>query len=453
MTMPDPDTELALLEDADVRARHWLAGVGTRPVFPEEQSIAALRALEEPLSESGYPDSDTIRLLDEVGGNATVASNGPQYFGFVLGATLPVAAAADRIALAWDQSAASFDTSPAAHLLEKQAGRLVLDALQLPPDAAIGFSTGASAATMTALAAARRAILLRLGWDSDRLGMNAAPEVRIVAPDLVHGTVLKAARILGFGLDNVEQAPTDRYGRIRPESLPRLDERTILILQAGELNTGEFDPLEEIIPEARAAGAWTHVDGAFGLWARASRTHAPLARGAELADSWATDAHKWLNTPYDAAMHIVRDSVDLSDAMKSDAAYAPAAPDVQRNLTLEFSRRARGIPVWAALRTLGRDGVEGLVDKSVVLAQRTAEGLREAGFDVLNRVVLNQVLVRAATPERTVAIRDAAIRSGETWFSPAVWGGLPAFRISVSSWRTEARHVDALVDLLGGLNR
>jgi glutamate/tyrosine decarboxylase-like PLP-dependent enzyme len=275
--------------------------------------------------------------------------------------------------------------------------------------------------------------------------------VKVVVSELVHVTVKKALRILGFGLNRLIVAPVDAHGRIDAARLPPLDDMTILCLQAGEVNTGEFDPFDTIMPHAKAAGAWVHVDGAFGLWARASAEAAALAAGAERADSWTTDGHKWLNTPYDGAIAICRDADALAAAMNSDAAYATASRDAQKNLTLEFSRRARGVPIWAALRTLGRDGVAALVDRHLRQAQRLAEGLREAGYEVLNRVVLNQVLVRAGSDEETVAIREAAQGSGEIWFGPTIWQGRPAFRLSISSWRTTDAHIANAIELLGDL--
>ena len=253
---------------------------------------------------------------------------------------------------------------------------------------------------------------------------------------------------MGFGLDRVIVAPTDEWGRIDPDRLPPIDDRTILCLQAGEVNTGEFDPFDDLIPRARAAGAWVHVDGAFGLWARASIRAASLTEGVEKADSWTTDGHKWLNTPYDGAMAICRDAEALSQAMNSDAVYATAARDAQKNLTLEFSRRARGIPIWAALRTLGRTGLAEMIDRHIAQAARLADGLRAAGFDVVNRVVLNQVLVRGSDDDETVAIRRAVQSGGEAWFGPTIWRGRPAFRLSVSSWRTRDADIDQLIELL-----
>lgn len=444
--------ELALLADADERAQSYIAAIGTRRVFPESSALADLASLDEPLPEQGFAASDVLRLLDEKGSPATVASNDPRYFGFVVGASLPAAAATERLMLAWDQCASSFDNSPIAAKIEQIASGWVLEALNLPRESAIGFGTSATACTLVCIAAARRALLARQGWDFDGDGLTGAPEVRVVISETAHITVKKALRVLGFGMKRIIVAPTDIYGRVDPDQLPSLDDRTILCLQAGEVNTGEFDPFAELIPKAKSAGAWVHVDGAFGLWARVS-SKSDLTEGIDGADSWTTDGHKWLNTPYDGAMAICRDAGALAAAMNSDAVYSSAAHDAQKNLNLEFSRRARGIPIWAALRSLGRTGVAELVDRHCALASRIADGLRAAGYEVLNRVLLNQVLVRAASDEQTVAIRQAAQASGKVWFGPTVWQGRAAFRISVSSWRTEEGHADQLILQLAALRR
>ncbi|PPK94281.1 aromatic-L-amino-acid decarboxylase [Kineococcus xinjiangensis] len=444
--------ELALLADADERARRYTAGTGERRVFPGERARAGLRALGGPLPESGTDPARTLALLDEHATPATVASNDPRYFGFVIGSSLPAAAAAERLVLAWDQCASTPLNSPATAEVERIAGEWVLEVLDLPRGSAVGFGTSATACTLSALATARRVLLARQGWDLGRRGLAGAPRVRVVVSELAHVTVLKALRVLGFGDDDLAVAPVDDHGRVDPARLPALDGSTVLCLQAGEVNTGEFDPFPELLARARAAGAWVHVDGAFGLWARAAVRPElrALADGVEGADSWTTDAHKELNTPYDCAMTICRDAGALAATLNADAAYSPALEGVepQKNLTLEFSRRPRGISVWAALHSLGREGVAELVERHCDLARRVADGLRAAGFTVCNRVVLNQVLVRAGDDERTRAVLRAAQESGRTWFGATTWQGRVAFRISVSSWRTREEHVDALVELL-----
>lgn len=447
--------ELSLLRDADVRAATYLAGVNTRRVFPDAGALAGLDRFAEPLPHQGRPAAETLALLDEVGGPATVTSNGPRYFGFVIGASLPAAAAAERLMLAWDQCASSFDNAPVAAVLERQAGQWLLEALDLPRDSAVGFGTSATACGLSCLAAARRTLLARLGWDFDRKGLAGAPDIRVVISDTTHITVRKALRVLGFGLDSLVVAPTDEYGRVDPDRLPPLDDRTILCLQAGEVNMGEFDPFIPLIAAARKVGAWVHVDGAFGLWARLSVDAVRLTAGVDGADSWTTDGHKWLNTPYDGAIAICRDAGALAAAMNSDAVYATADPLAQKNLTLEFSRRARGIPIWAALRSLGVDGIADMVDRHRTLACRLADGLRSVGYNVLNRVVLNQVLIQVPGDdvEGTVLhrIRRAAEESGEIWFGPTVWRGRSAARLSVSSWRTCDADIDRAVGVLARL--
>jgi aromatic-L-amino-acid decarboxylase len=439
--------ESSLIAEADSRARTYIAGIEDRPPFPSAAARDALSVFAEALPERGADPRETIALLDTHGSPATVASNGPRYFGFVIGAALPAAAAAERLMLAWDQCASSYDNSPVAAAIEKTAGRWLLDILDLPRESAVGFGTSATACTITCLSAARRALLARLDWDFDRDGLFGAPEIKVVVSETVHITVRKALRLLGFGVARLQIAPTDANGRIDPDSLPPLDDRTILCLQAGEVNTGEFDPFVPLIAAARRANAWVHVDGAFGLWARAS-SRRRFTEGIEEADSWTTDGHKWLNTPYDGAVAICRNAEVLARAMNSDAAYASAAADAQKNLTLEFSRRARGIPIWAALRTLGRTGVADLVDRHCDEASYLAERLRDGGLTVLNRAVLNQVLVRGGDDEETARIRLAVLETGAGWFGSTIWQGRPAFRISISSWRTAHAHVVHLADAL-----
>ncbi|WP_339512107.1 pyridoxal phosphate-dependent decarboxylase family protein [Pseudomonas sp. RL_15y_Pfl2_60] len=450
--MPQQSDERLLLAEADQRALNYLDSLPQRPVFPSHQAIAGLKTLDLPFSEQGIAANQVLALLDDIASPATVSSNSSRYFGFVIGATLPAAAAAERIVLAWDQCASSFDNSPAVDAIERIAGRWVLEALGLASNSAVGFGTSATACTLACLSAARRSLLARKGWDFDGDGLIGAPEIRVVVSASVHITVKKALRVLGFGMNRLVVAPVDEHGRIDPLQLPALDDMTILCLQAGEVNTGEFDPFCSLIPSAKAAGAWVHVDGAFGLWARASSA-AELVDGVELADSWTTDGHKWLNTPYDGAMAICRDADALAAAMNSDAAYATASKDAQKNLTLEFSRRARGVPIWAALASLGREGLRQMIDNHIRQASHLAERLRTAGYQVLNRVVLNQVLVRADTDQQTTAIRLAAQASGQVWFGPTIWQERPAFRLSISSWRTTDADIELLADLLIALKQ
>lgn len=436
-------TEIELLDAADRRARAYVATLPARRAFPSADDLRGLSRFDESLPEGGRHDADTLALLDDAGSPATVASASGAYFGFVVGGTLPAAAAAERMVVAWDQCASSFDNSPAAFAIERTAARWVLDVLDLPRGSAVSFGTSASACALACLTAARRTLLARRGWDFDRAGLAGAPEVRVVVSEAAHVTVLKALRLMGVGTDRLVVAAVDEQGRMDPARLPPLDDATILCLQAGEVNTGSFDAFEPLVAAARAAGAWVHVDGAFGLWARACPSTRGPTHGVEGADSWTTDGHKWLNTPYDGAMGICRDAGALAGAISSDAVYSSASADSQKNLGIEFSRRARGVAIWAALRSLGREGVAAMVDKHVRLAHRLASGLAAAGLEVLNDVVLNQVLVRAGSDETTLAWRDAAIADGRLWFGATRWQGRAAVRLSVSSWRTGQDEVDS----------
>jgi len=443
--------ELELLEDADFRARRYIEGVETQPVYPSAKAIADLDQFDEPFSEHGRSPQDTVRLLDEIGGPGTVVSNGPNYHGFVIGATLPAAAAAERIAIAWDQCASSCANSPTADTIERIAGRWVLEALDLPRGSAVTFGTSASACGLACLIAARRALLLRQGWDFDERGLTGAPEIRVVVPESVHITILKSLRLMGVGLRNVIRAPVDDHWRIDLEQMPELDDRTLLCLQAGEVNSGEFDKFVPLIERARKANAWVHVDGAFGLWARTSQSMRHLTEGVDGADSWTSDGHKWLNTPYDGAFGICRNPDSLAGAMNCDAVYASSSADSQKNLGIEFSRRARGIAIWAALRTLGRDGIADMVERHCRQARLLADGLKGVGFEILNRVVLNQVLARLEDDASTNALRESANASGNIWFGPSVYQGRAAFRLSVSSHRTTDKDIENSIMLLSDL--
>lgn len=441
--------------DASVRAEimqlaaelggRYLAGLDARSVAPDDAAVAGLAALDVPLQAKPLPPAEVVRELDRVGSPAAVASAGGRYFGFVVGGSLPVTVGAAVLASAWDQNGGLNAMSPVATALESVAAKWTLAALGLPEGAAVGFTTGATMGNFTALAAARHALLARSGWNVEEEGLFGAPLLDVVVGEEVHVSVMKALAMLGLGRARVVRVPVDGQGRMRADMLPKLGPATIVCVQAGNVNTGAFDPLEELTARARDAGAWVHVDGAFGLWAQASASLSHLAAGAGEADSWSTDAHKWLNVPYDSGLAIVRDPGALHGAMANSAAYLIEGRRDGFAFVPEMSRRARGIEVWAALRSLGRNGLADLIERCVAHARRFADGLRAGGFEILNEVVLNQVLVSFRDAERTNRVIAAIQRDGTCWCGGTVWQGKTAMRISVSSWATTTEDVDRSV--------
>lgn len=449
-----------LLGDAARRAVRYLQGLPERSVAPSPEAVASLAQLDTALPPTPQDERTTLQLLDELGSPATMATAGGRFFGFVIGGALPVTVASHWLATAWDQNAAHYGPSPATAVLEAVALRWLLELLGLPADAGGAFVTGATMANFTALAAARHALLQRAGWNVEADGLFGAPPITVLVGEEAHPTLMKSLGMLGLGRKRVLQVPVDGQGRLRATHLPRWEGPAILCTQAGNVNTGAFDPFAQVIDAVRSRGGdtWVHVDGAFGLWAAASPTLAPRVAGMEQADSWATDAHKWLNVPYDNGLAFVRDADALRSAMAISADYLPASHGQARDpsdYTPELSRRARGVDVWAALHTLGRQGVAELVERCCGHARRLATELRAAGFEVLNDVVLNQVLVSfcdAATTRRVIAALQA---DGTCWCGPTQWQGRTAMRISVSSWATTdddvTRSLAAMLRIAGEL--
>jgi glutamate/tyrosine decarboxylase-like PLP-dependent enzyme len=432
-----------LLKTTAERAWRYRQGLNERKVAPTPEALQALSRLDEPLPEGPTDDEAVIALLDAIGSPATMASAGGRFFGFVVGSALPATVAANWLAAAWDQNAGIVVLSPIAAKLEEVAMRWMLDVLGLPPECGAGYVTCATQANFSGLAAARHALLARRGWDVETQGLFGAPPINVVVGQEVHVSVLKALTLLGLGRERVIRVPVDGQGRMRAEALPPLDDNTLLCLQAGNVNTGAFDPAADIIPQARAAGAWVHVDGAFGLWAAATPARTHLTQGFADADSWATDAHKWLNVPYDSGVVFVREPRHLHAAMAVNAPYLVIGEAREpEHYTPDFSRRARGVEVWAALRSLGRQGLADLIERTCRHATRFAEGLREAGYDVLNHVVINQVLVSFGDAETTRRVIAAIQSEGTCWAGATVWQGHTAMRISVSSWATTDEDVE-----------
>lgn len=432
-----------LLQTAATYAQEYLKGIEHRSVAPSASAIDRLSTLGGPLPNDASSPSETLALLHEFGSPATVTSAGGRYFGFVIGGCLPVALATNWLADAWDQNAGYFVRSPVSAFLEETSLRWLCDVLNLPAECAGAFVTGGTMANFTALAAARHAVLARVGWDVERDGLFGAPPITVVVGAEGHPTLRKVLGLLGLGRDRVLTVPVDDQGRIRATALPPLDRQpTIVCLQAGNANTGAFDPADAIVPLAHEAGAWVHVDGAFGLWAAAAPARRYLTRGLNAADSWATDAHKWLNVSYDSGLAFVRDAEALRAAMSVDVPFL--SQDAVREPSLftpETSRRARGVEVWAALRSLGRAGLADLIERTCHYATLFADGLRAGGYTVLNDVALNQVLVSFGDAETTQRVIAALQADGTCWCGGRNWQGHEVMRISVSSWATTEEDV------------
>jgi glutamate/tyrosine decarboxylase-like PLP-dependent enzyme len=439
-----------ILADASRRAVRYLENLDARPVAPSPDAVTALRAFDEPFPEGPGDPADTLRLLDEAGSPATMAIAGRRFFGFVMGGSLPVSLAANWIAGAWDQNAGLYRPTPGVAFIEQVALRWLLDLLKLPSACAGGFVTGATTANLCALAAARHSLLEKIGWNVEARGLFGAPEITVVIGAEAHPSVNKSLGVLGLGRSRVVKVPVDGMGRMRADQVPPIAGPTIVCVQAGNVNTGAFDPVGEICRRTQPFGAWVHVDGAFGLWAAAAPSLSRLSDGMERADSWATDAHKWLNVPYDCGLAFVREPNALQPAMAMTAEYLPTQTEFRNpsDFTPELSRRARGVEVWAALRSLGRRGVADMIERNCAQARRFAEKLKAAGFEILNEVELNQVLVSFGEPERTKQVIEGIQAEGTCWCGVTVWQGRTAMRISVCCWATTMADVDQSVDAM-----
>ncbi len=438
-----------LLYDAARRAGDYLNELPERTVIPDRHAVASLQSLAGELPDEPCDPAEVLRILDDAVSPATMAQAGPRFFGFVIGGSLPAALAANWLAGAWDQATGLRDITPGTAVLEEVSLRWLSDLLGLPTGCAGGFVTGATMANFSALAAARHAILARAGWDVEADGLMGAPPVSVIVGAEVHPTVLKALGLLGLGRSRVTRVSADRQGRMRLDGLPPITPDTIVCAQLGNVNSGAFDPVAELAARTREVGAWLHVDGAFGLWATASPAYAGLAHGVEHADSWATDAHKWLNVPYDCGIVFVREADPLRSAMAVSAEYLPASRVRDpSDFTPELSRRARGVEVWAALRSLGKAGVAALVERCCTHARRFAERLTDAGFEVLNEVVLNQVLVSFGDAGETERVIRGVQEDGTCWCGGTVWQNRHAMRISVCNWMTREEDVDRSVQAI-----
>ncbi len=418
-------------------AKTYMASVDHEPVSPSTDRVEALEKFDTPLQEDPVEANEVLGLLHGSGSPATVKSTGGRYFGFVNGGSLPAALLSKMMCTVWDQNAAMSVMSPVAARLEEIAGKWLLELFGLPAESGFGFVTGDTMANFTALAAARHQLLENAGWDVEAKGLFHAPEIKIIVGDEVHVSVLKALSMLGLGRDRHTRVPCDGQGRMIANSISLTDEPTIICVQAGNVNTGSFDPMAEICDRFKNKQVWIHVDAAFGLWAAASPEKKHFAEGIERADSWATDAHKWLNVPYDSGIVFVREKASLFAAMSATAAHLPmSATREPLQYVPEMSREARGIPVWAALKSLGRKRLAEMIERHCRQAMLFSELLAAEGAFILNTVVLNQVLVSFATREQTLQVISKVQQAGECWCGGTIWQGNTAMRISVSSWVT-----------------
>lgn len=429
-----PDKQILL--SSAMKAIDYTDDIKVRRVAPSMQAIRDLNVFDEPLPIEGKDALQTIEYLHQYGSPGTMASNGSRYFGFVIGGSHATALAANWLASAWDQNACLSVTSPVNAKIESVTEKWLTQILPVAEGSSVGFVTGVTMANFCALAAARNSILVNDNWDVEACGLFGAPPIKVVVGEEVHGSLLKALSMLGLGSERVIRVPADSNGRIQKDSLPPLDNHTILCLQAGNVNSGAMDD-GNIIVSARAKGAWVHIDGAFGLWAGAAESKKNLTKGYAMADSWATDGHKWLNVPYDSGLVICRNGNHLRKAMSMEGDYLDQSGErIPYQYTPELSRRARAIDVWAALRTLGRQGIDDLVTRTCLFAESTAAKLKDEGFDVLNEVETNQVLVSFGRDEDTHRIIREVQAEGTCWCGGTIWKGRAAMRISISSAKT-----------------
>jgi len=447
----NPDEYKAVLDRATARSMEWIESVPDRPVAPRANVDAMKQAFARPLPQDGTEPVDVVDELATLAEPGLMAMPSGRFFGWVIGGTLPAALGADVLVSSWDQNAAMRYASPATAAIEEVAGEWLVDALGLPAGSDVGFTTGGTMANWTGLAAARASVLDAVGWDVNTRGLQGAPAITVLAGAERHASVDLALRYLGVGLPTLVDA--DDEGRLRVDTLltafEAVDGPVILCLQAGNLHSGAFDPMREAIAIAHAHGAWVHVDGAFGLWAAASPALRGQLDGVETADSWATDAHKTLNVPYDCGVAIIARPGVARAALGAQTSYLikDGTASDPYDLVPEMSRRARGVPVWAALRQLGRSGVIALVDGLVANAQALAAGLADLpGVEVLNDVVFTQVSLSFGSDERTRAVTAALIADGAVWMSGSRWRGRDILRISVSNWSTNADDVEFSID-------
>lgn len=439
-----------LLQKAFDNASEYRESLDNRCVFPDAKMLKEMTKLDFPLPEKPNDPEMILELLSKSGSQGTVAVAGPRYFGFVIGGSTPVTLAANWLAGAWDQNCGMDTTSPMAAFVEEISLKWLLELYGFPKACGGAFVTGATMAGFTCLAAARSHLLSRKGWDVEKQGLFGAPLINVTVSEEVHITILKALSMLGLGSERLTKIPTDKNGRMLIDKIPKLKGPTIICVQAGDVNTGCFDPVDEIIDKFKSDDVWIHVDGAFGLWVLVSKKLKHLGKGIEKADSWSVDAHKWLNVPYDSGIALVRNKEALRSAMSISTSYLKSTPGKRQpnEFTPELSRRARGVEIWTAIASLGREGIAEIIERCCAHAKKAAKRLSEAEYKILNDVVINQVLVSFGSDEKTENVIKAIQEDGTCWCGGTKWKGHTAMRISISSWTTTDEDMDNSLDAM-----
>jgi glutamate/tyrosine decarboxylase-like PLP-dependent enzyme len=446
----NPEKRRKLLQEAAESSIKYLDSLDSRRVSPDQNDLLKLKEFDPEFQDDPVNAESVIKLLSEVGSRTTIANSGGRYFGFIIGGSHPVSLAANWLAGSWDQNSGLIVTSPFNAKIEEITSDWLKEILPVAKDSVVGFVTGDTVANFCGLAAARHSILKKQGWNVEANGLFGAPPIKVVIGEQAHGSLLKTLSLVGFGSKRVTIVPADEQGRMLADKLPQdIDERTIVCVQSGSVNTGSFDPADKIIPLCKKKNGWVHVDAAFGLWAGASPKKSYLTKGVELADSWATDAHKWLNVPYDSGIVFVKNPDDLRSAMSMEAAYLDQSGSrIPYHYTPELSKKARAIEIWATLRSLGKKGIAELIDRTCSHAQKFADELKNAGYKILNEVVVNQVLVSFGSSEITDKIIMDIQKDGTCWVGGTKWKGESAMRISVSSWATTDSDVERSLDAM-----
>ena len=437
-----------IFEQAQKYAYQYSDQIEKMDVFPSEENLQQLNNFDEPLASVSSSPESILQQLNDIGGPGTIASTGGRYFGFVTGGAIPVSIATKWLADFWDQCGGLHLISPVNAKLETVCEAWLKDLLNLPERCVAGFVSGTSMANFCGLAAARYRLLKNQDWDVNTQGLNAAPAIRIVANDQVHSSIKKTIALLGFGINNVEWVPSDNQGRILVDQMPKLDNTCLVLVQAGNVNSGAFDDFNAVCKKANAAGAWVHIDGAFGLWAAASETLSHLIAGMEKANSWAVDGHKTLNTPYDSGIVFCEDKEAMVTALQASGEYIVYSEQRDSMLyTPEMSKRSRAIELWATMKYLGKNGIDEMVTGFHLHSKKLAEKLLEKGFNILNDVVFNQVMITCESDELTERTLKNIQESGEVWCGPSKWQGQYVIRVSVCSWATTEEDISRTVDV------